>query len=418
MRTFILPFGLAAALFSPYHAIAQRTGPVAPAAIASAEPAAPLTLEMALARAAAGNFSLSAASREVEANEGAIQQAGVLPNPEIALSMEDFRRQTRTTTGQVNIPLELGGKRSARVNAAERGREVAQAELRVVQSELRANVITAFFDVLIAQERVALATGSAGIAAKGAQAAARRVTAGKISPVEETKARVEQANAELEAAEATAELLSARQALSSLWGEATPSFTTVQGNLDTLPSRPAPDMLLQALDNAPALASNRSELDRRQALIAVERSKRYPDLTVSVGAKRDNDLGRNQVIVGISVPLPLFDRNQGNLHEAIVRADKAQDELQANRVRLSNELRQASSQLSISRASAQTLKTVVLPGAQQAYDAASKGFEAGKFGFLDVLDAQRTLFQARIRYLTVLANTYKSVAAIDRIVGR
>ncbi len=60
----------------------------------------------------------------------------------------------------------------------------------------------------------------------------------------------------------------------------------------------------------------------------------------------------------------------------------------------------------------------VLPGAQEAYSAATRGFEAGKFGFLDVLDAQRTLFLSRIRYITALAESYQAAIAVDRILGR
>ncbi|MBY4949493.1 TolC family protein [Cupriavidus respiraculi] len=418
MRRLFLPLWLAAAVLIPYSVAAHAQPVSSTAALGLREPSAPLRLDDALALAAASNFTLSAAGKEVEATEGAIMQARTIPNPEIAALVEDTRSATRNTTGQVNIPIELGGKRSARIAAAERGRDVAQADLGSLRADLRATVIASFFAVLIAQERVELATGSVDIAAKGAEAAARRVTAGKISPVEETKARVEQANAELELAEAHAELQSARQALSALWGNSGPQFTTAQGDLDSLPSRPAPDALLKELENSPLLLSSRLNVERRQAQIGVERSRQYPDITLSVGAKRDNEANRNMAVLGIAIPLPLFDRNQGNLYESIQRADKAQDEYLATQIRLTNELQQASNQLSVSRASAQALRTTVLPAAEQAYGAATRGFEAGKFNFLDVLDAQRTLFQARIRYLGVLARTYQSATTIDRILGR
>ncbi|MBY4899255.1 TolC family protein [Cupriavidus sp. AU9028] len=419
MRRQFLPFGLAAALlFSSAVVAAQSLPDLGSPVYGLREPAGPLTLDDALALALASNFSLSAAGKEVEANEGAILQARTIPNPELETAVEDTRSATRTSTGQINIPIELGGKRSARIAAAERGRDVAQADLRSLRADVRATVIASFFSVLIAQSRVELATGSVAIAAKGADAAARRVAAGKISPVEETRARVEQANAELELAEASAELQSARQSLSALWGNPGPQFSEAQGNLEALPSRPAPDVLRKELENSPLLLSSRLGLERRQALVKVERSRQYPDIRVSLGAQRDNEANRNMAVLGVTIPLPLFDRNQGNLYEAILRADKAEDEYLATHVRLTNELQQASNQLSISRASAQTLKTTVLPAAEQAYEAATKGFEAGKFDFLNVLDAQRTLFQARIRYLGVLARTYQAATTIDRILGR
>ena len=399
MRRLFLPLGLAVAFLSPNFAVAQSDTGTSMVPVFPREAAGPLTLE-------------------ADSTEGGIMQARVIPNPELQTLVEDTRKSTRTSTAQMNIPIELGGKRSARINAAERTRELAQATLAGVRGDIRAQVIESFFSVLIAQERVKLATGSADIAARGAQAASRRVAAGKISPVDETKARVEQANAELELAEATASLQSARQALTALWGNASPQFAEAQGNLDALPSRPAPELLQKELENSPLVAASRAELDRRQALVGVERSRQYPDLTVSLGAKRDTEANRNMAVIGVAIPLPIFDRNQGNLYSAIRQADKAQDEYLANRISLTRNLLMASNQLSVSRASAQTLKQTVLPGAEQAFNAATIGFEAGKFNYLDVLDAQRTLFQARIRYLGVLGQTYQAATTIDRILGR
>lgn len=413
MRSLLLPLGLAAALLSPW-ASAQDAAPTIQ------EPPGRLTLATALDLAAAQNPTLSAARIEVDASEGGITQARVIPNPEVSVQMEDTRQSTRATTAQMNLPVELGGKRGARIGAAQRARDVAQAQLGAVQADLRATVIAAFFNVLIAQERVRLAAGSVDIARRGADAASRRVAAGKVAPVEETKAQVELANAGLERIDADASLVAARQTLTTLWGNPSPRFAEADGRLDNLPARPEATTLRQSLDNAPALLASERELDRRQADINVQRSRQYPDVTVSVGAKRDNGAPERGTfpVVGIAIPLPLFDRNQGNLYTAIRQADKAADELRATRLRLDRDLQLAASQLDVSRTSALTLRETVLPGAERALQAATQGFEAGKFNYLDVLDAQRTLFQARIRYLGVVANSWQAATTIDRILGR
>jgi cobalt-zinc-cadmium efflux system outer membrane protein len=402
-RHFLLPLGLAAAFLSPFAALAQA-------------PANPLTLEQALELASARNPSLSAARRELEAAEGTVQQAGALPNPTLNASVEDMRRETRTTTTTVDFPLELGGKRAARVTAAERAKDVARAGLANAQAQLRATVIAAFFQTVVAQERARLSTTSAELARRAAEAVGKRVTAGRVSPVEETRARVDLANAQLEAAEAQAELDVTRQALAAATGEQQAGFASVT-DAAAVPSRPAARQLLEALDSSPSLVAAAMEVERRRALIEVERTRARPDLTVSVGAKRDNELGRTQAVVGVSIPLPVFNQNQGAIHEATKLADKASDELQATRLRLAAEVQQASSRLAVARTSLATLQGTVLPAAESAYEAASKGFEAGKFGFIDVLDAQRSLLAARSRYLNTLAAAYQAATTIDRIVG-
>ena len=392
-------------------------------ALAEIEPAAPLTLPAALALAAGANPELSAARHEVRAVEGALLQAGLAPNPSLALERVDTRRDTRETTLQLSQPLELGGKRAARVQAAERGRDSAAAELALKGAQLRADVIAAWFAVLAAQEQLRLAREAEQLAQRAASATARRVVAGKVSPVEETRARVAASSVRLEAMRADSALATARKRLAGLWGNTTPRFERADGAMDALPALPAPPQLAdraalqRRLAQSPAMMLARSQLGRSQALAQVELSRRAPDLTLSIGSKRSEELGRTQAVFGVSVPLPFFDRNQGNVLESARRVDKARDELAATALRLDAELSQACAEYQLARRQADALRDDILPGAQSAYDAASTGFDYGKFGFLDVLDAQRTLLQAKSQYLNTLAEAHRALAAIDRILG-
>lgn len=409
MRRHLWPLGLAAALLSPFLASSVRAQP-------AEDP--PLSLEQALDLATSRSYVVSAAQREFQAQDAAVRQAGAWRNPELAASVEDSRNATRTTATTLNIPIELGGKRAARVKAALRSHDLAQVELGQAQAEVRSTTIAAYFAVLAAQERAKLAADSATLATDGARAVSRRVAAGKVSPVDATRAQVDRANAQLEAAEAQAELATARHALAALWGDTEPRFVRVTGDVNTIPERAPWTELMSRLEDAPALLAARAEVDRRKALVDVERSKAVPDVTLSVGAKRDNELGRTQAIVGLSIPLPVFDRNQGGVLEASRRADKAEDDFQAARLRALTELQGAAAQLTVARTSLQVLQSTVLPAAQQAYESAIRGFEAGKSAFLDVIDAQRSLLQARARYLNTLSHAYQAATAIDRLLGR
>ena len=383
-----------------------------------ADPAGPLTLPAALSMALAANSELSAARHELQALEASVLQAGALPNPSLDLSMEDTRQDTRETTLQLSQAIELGGKRAARIRAAERGRAGAAAALDARQAEIRAAVIAAFFDVLAAQERVRLARDAAALAQRATDAASRRVAAGKVSPVEETRARLAASGVRLELVQAGSELASARKRLAGLWGDRSPRFGNAEGELAALPDLPQPGELQRRLAASPFLAMARLEVDRRQAMAQLERSRRIPDLTLSVGVKRSEELGRNQAIVGMSIPLPLFDANRGNILEAVRRADKARDELAVTEIRLDNALALAYETLAGALQAANALREEVLPGAESAYGAAAKGFEAGKFGFLDVLDAQRTLLQAKSEYLRALSEGHRAAADIGRILGK
>lgn len=420
MQKLLLPLALAAFVVPVTYA---QTAPVAIPVMSAAasghiiEPPGALTLPAALALALQANPEIAAATREVQATEGAIIQAGTLRNPEIAASIEDTKRETRTSALQLNQPVELGGKRAARVTAAERSHDVAVIELSGVQADVRASVVTAFYDVITAQERYRLAQSTVELAQRASTIASKRVQAGKVSPVEETRARVAESEVRVELAQARSELDIARRQLAATWGNTAPRFDYAEDQIENVPALPAFESLVQRLERSPGLLRARMEISRRQALTQVERSRRIPDIVLSLGVQRDEQLGRNQAIVGVSVPIPIFDRNQGNILEAQRRADKARDELTVTQVRLNRDLGQTYGRMQGARQAVDLLQKETLPGAQSAYEATTKGFELGKFSFLEVLDAQRTYFQAKAQYLRALSEAQRSAAEIDRIVG-
>lgn len=382
-------------------------------------PGPPLTLPQALARAMSSNAELAVLSREVEAAEGPVLQGAARPNPELSFLLEDTRRSTRTTTVQVNQALELGNQRAARIVAAERARDIAAAELAAKRADVQAAVAASFYEVLLAQERLALSRGAVDLARRASEVAGKRVQAGKISPVEETKALTAEAGARLDAAQADAELTLSRLRLAASWGSTTPDFgPTVRLTASAEPPVvPTADTLARRLEASPALARARLEVQRRQAISELARAQQTPDLTVSVGVKRDAELRLTQAVMGLSMPLPVFDRNQGNLLEALRREDKARDELLAAEIALRTSVLQGASRLAAASAEVTMLRDTVLPGAQSAYDAATKGFELGKFNFLDVLDAQRTLFQAQANHLRARGDALRAAVEVDRLLG-
>lgn len=384
-------------------------------------PVPALTLAQAMALALQHSPELRAAQQDVQASEGAVIQAGARPNPELQTLMEDTRAQTRTTTVQLAQPIELGGKRAARVSAAQLAQTQVGIEWQARRAQVRADVTEAFFASAIAQERVRLAQASSELAARASLAVSKRVHAGKVSPVEETRAKVAQASVDVELLQARSEWRVAQQRLGSLMGQSASDLAPINWAPlveSTVALNPA-FMNQQAgrLADAPALRQARLEVDRRRALTDLEEARRIPDITVTLGTKRSEELGRNQAVIGLALPLPLWDRNQGNVLQAMRLQDKAEADLAAMQIRVDNQWTQLTERYQAAHAEVQTLQQDVLPGAQSAWQAAVTGFELGKFSFLETLDAQRTLFQARAQYLRALAEMHRTAADIDRLLG-
>lgn len=382
------------------------------------EPTSPLTLDAALQFALQANPSIAVAEREREAIDAGRLQAAVRPNPSISTSIQDTRSDTRQVFLQLNQEIELGNKREARIEAADAFYNKANAELDSKKAEIHANVVNAFYELLAAQERLKLSKSSLELANLALDAAAKRVKAGKSSPVEETKSKIAESSAKIALNQAASQLNSARKRLSALWGNAYPVFESAQGDVENIPSVTNFADLSASLENAPAINLAKLEISARDGMTKIARSKSTPNITISAGVLNNQELGGlNQALLGLSVPIPVFDRNQGNLQEAVSRQYKAQDELVALRAQLQADLATQYERLDAAKQTSEALRGEILPAAQSAFDAANKGFSAGKFNFLDVLDAQRTLFQAKSQYIQALLDAHQSIAEIERILG-
>lgn len=406
----LAPFILAAAW-------ALSAGAAAQGSPTPAENQAWMTLATAWEKALAANPGLRAAESGAAATEGAVLQSKALPNPEISYNQEDTRSETRTSTLQINQRIELGGKREARVRMAESEQAGAQATAFEARANLRYQLVTGFNELLAAQQRAEYARQIHELAARAHDAAQKRVTAGKIPPLEATRAQVAQANALLELDQARSAILVAQQRLAALWGGSPEEVGQVAGDFVRTAAPPTAEHIDAVLEQAPAMLSARHALAQSRAASDLERARRVQDPTLSLGVKRGQDLGRNQLVFGISIPLPLFDNNAGNQLQALRKAEQAEWSLQEQRLQLRAQLLSARQQLISSNQQASQLQTLVIPAAQSAYDTAARGFALGKFSFLDVLDAQRTLFESQRQLLDQLMASHKASAEIDRILG-
>jgi len=376
-----------------------------------------LSLDSALQSAFANNPDLAAAQWEIDIAQGVRQQAGLMPNPVASWDAEDTRRNSRTTSIKLSQTLELGGKRGARIDVATRGQDAAALTLEQRRNLLRAEVIDSYYGALRAQERLDLAQRSLALAERGLVVAKGRVTAGKTSPVEATRAQVQLSEIRLDLNRAQVGLSDAYRRLAASTGSAVPDFQAVATNPQSTPPLPAAAQLLARLEQAVELRLAELQILQGEANVGLEKAQRIPDLDVSIGSQYDAGARERVNLVGVSMPIPLFNRNQGNVLAASRRADQARDLRNATELRLRTETRQALDLWQTANTEVLAFNQQILPAAQSAVDSATRGFEMGKFNFLDVLDAQRTLIAARNQYLTATAQATDAWVRIERIYG-
>ncbi|MDP2225756.1 TolC family protein [Nitrosomonas sp.] len=394
-----------------------------------------LTLRHAISLALLQNPELAAFSKEMRALEGVTLQAGLLRNPELSVNVENIGN-IQKLRGDINAPesivqevvqqvttirigqlIELGGKRAARVSAALLGEELAAMDYETRRVEIIARVANVFTEVLAAQERLRLAEETRQVAQNVVNSVTERVRGGKVAPIEETRVRVGLSTTRIEYEQAQRDLTSARKRLALLWNNSSPQFSKALGNLETLIAPPNLQMLEERVLSNPMAQRAMKNIEQRKALLEVEQTRRIPNLTVNAGVVNYALVGGNTAIASVMVPLPLFDRNQGNIKDAYQRVDKAMDEQATMELRLKTELTQSYEAMSAAWNEINILRDEILPGAKSAFHVMRRGYELGKFGLLELLDAQRVLFQNQVLYVRALANYQRLVNDIERLIA-
>lgn len=388
----------------------------------AADPPVTLTLSEALRRALENSPQTKGASLGVEAAEGRLVQAGLRPNPSIAVDLENLfgdARGLRDAEASVELSrrLETGGKRDARIAVARADRSLAGRDLEAARLDLVRDVRRDFVEGVAAQRRLALADESLSIAREVAATAEKKVEAGALPAVEAIRARVAIATAEIESERAREFVRLALERLALHWG-GDPVPPRVAGDLDSLASVPDLDALLVRLRENPELARWTDQEELQRARLRLARSGRIPDLELGGGYRHSLAEETGGFLIAASVELPLLHRNQGDVREA--EADLARNSLDAERIRreLEGELRAQVARLRIAQAEVRSLRRYVLPGAHEVYEGVRRGYEQGRFTYLDVLEARRSLTEANEAEIAALAELEQSRLEVDRLIGQ
>ena len=229
---------------------------------------------------------------------------------------------------------------------------------------------------------------------------------------------MDRATSRIDVKHAVFDLKAARRGLSGSWGGTFPSFSEARGRLDRMLSVPSLETLESMVSRNPDVVRWAVAIEQHRAGVTLEQARGVPDLTVSLGGKHHNELGDTAFVMGISIPIPIFDRNQGATLEARDRVSKSREESRAVWLRVVNTLAETYQTISRAHMEATDLAQHVLPGARAAFEASEEGFRHGKFDYLDMLDAQRTLVSVNLRHIDALFAYQQARTQVERLIGQ
>lgn len=375
---------------------APQSSSMGPPAPVRAMPVAPrsgplpseLTLPQALEEAAARSPAVVAVEAEVAAAEARIRQADNRTNPELSFEVENVAGtgelagiQSMEATLAVNQRLDLGGRRAARVNAARADLAVQRIRLAIARADLSQQVREQFAGAIAARERLAQANETVERAQELARVTAILVDAGRDPPLRAVRARSALAQARADQTAAEADEIAARSSLAALFGVTTPVGAVRGSALDLTPRPITPEQSLEVqLANAERAAA--------EAAVAQQLAERRLDPAVGLGVRHVRETGDFGLVAGVSLPLRIFDSNQGNVAAARAGLAAADARRASTLATGTARTRNAIAAVEAAERRVDALERSAMPEAAEALRLALRSFEEGRASFLELLDAQ------------------------------
>lgn len=363
-------------------------------------------------------IAASVQQRAVAAAETRI--AGAFPNPDLSFSSGRWQPRAGVPASgsaqQLAIaqPLELPSVREARMRAAGHGVAAADAHVQSVRIDVGHDAQAAFFQLLRRQEEARLAEENVALLGDILNRVRARVDAGEAPRFELVRAEAEVLSARTAADSARLLVDEARGLLRRLAGNALPVQFEAAGTLSG-PAALSDFTLMQGrvLDANPRLRILAAEHDRMRARLDQERALRTPQPTLSIAQTQDPETRQTQF--GVMLPLPLWNRRDGQIAQAQAGIDLALTQIEAQRAQLLRELDAAYSRAGIAQRQVETFESGLLKGAEAALKVAEAAWRFGERSFLEVLDAQRTLRSVRREYSQARFDRQAALIEIRRL---
>jgi len=382
-----------------------------------------LTLDQALEMAERRHPQLTETRALIEAASGRAQQSGTFPNPEAILSAQQIPvqsypvpdRQYVAGFGQT-IPL---GNRLARAREAELlEREVRLRGLESVHRQLRKRVHGSFATALY-QESAFEAQGriTAGLASMVAVTKAR-LDAGDVIPQDLARSEMELARAEVELRRSESLRKQGLIALAAAVGDPDLEVRSVEGSLEVAFEVPTLDSLAANLSTQPELQAAEAGVRASGARIALAKAERIPDVKVEALYHRLEVSGQNTFDLGISIPMPLFNRNQGRLREARSETLAAEARVRNTANQLNLNLRESYVALTTALDNLKTFRNQILPRAEIVLKSAELRYASGDSALTEVLPVRRDWAVVHLSYLETLREVMLSWAEVSSFLGQ
>lgn len=378
--------------------------------------AAGMTLAELEALAERCNPTLALAAARVQAARAQQLQAGLYPNPVVGYIGSEIGNEGRAGQqgGFVSQEVVTAGK--LHLNRAVASQEIRQAEYTWAGQRFRVltDVRRGFYEVLIAQRTVELAQQLVAISESAVKTSEELLKANEVTRADVLQARIEADSAKILLGKAQHRYAAAWRNLAAVIGDSSLQPTTLAGSLeDGIIQLTWDDALSRLLTESPELAAAEAGVARARAALRRECAGRIPNLDLQAGVQYDHATQDTFASVQVGVPIPIYNRNQGNISKAQAELAAAQEEVRRVRLALEQRLAAVFEQYASARQQVETYTRDIIPNAAESLKLVAAGYRQGEFSYLMLLTSQRTYIQTNLAYLDALRELRSAMTLLE-----
>jgi len=385
----------------------------------------PITLERAIKQTLANNPQLHEFDFKRQIVAGDAKTAELRPGYSLGVELGNFLGTSEVSgikdaelTLTLSSVIELGGKVDARKHITDAQRQQVVVQRKVRSLDILSEVMRRYIDVLAQQETVSMVNDAEQLARYTYQTVSKRVEAGASPQLEIKRAQAALAQARLSVLSANQSLQASINSLAIMWGDKTPAFTRVTGNLFSLTASPPLNDLISALSMSPYIQEYAQQTRVQDAQLRLTQTGDKPNISWSAGIRRINGIDESAFVAGASVPLFSQQRNLGQYEAQKARLDQIEQQKQASLRSLYHQVNQALDARNRALLEVETFQNDIIPPLQEALVMVEQAYSDGRFSYLEWVSTRQDMLQAQQTLIQSAKNAHQRGADIEALTGQ
>ena len=382
-------------------------------------PAIPAGVEELVQIAVGRNPKLSRATFAIDAAQGRYVQAGLYPNPDLAVNWDEIGDRTGAG-GILSLPRfsqQIVTGRKLSLSQAIVANEVNQATITLMGERYAVigSVRSAYYDLFALERKVAILDELVKVAGEAVKNGQALLDNKQIARLDLVQLEVERARFVAEAEATRREIPAVKKRLAATVGDPRLAVGAVTGSFEDVPQYDADRTLETVLATHPEIRTAKVEVERAQAAIRRAEVEPIPNITFSTGYIRQYENQSHDFALGLSAPVPVWNRNQGNIRAAKAELGMAIQTVGRTENDLAERVATAFRTYSAALKRAEQYKTEILPRSEETYKLSLEAFKGGQFAYLSVIQAQRAVAEARLEYNRSLGEAWRAAADLSAL---